>query len=112
MSYLWKICLIVVVVLGATETAKRFPAAGALINAMPLMSLIVMSLLYWDTGDAKKVAAYALAVPPLVIPSLAFFYLFAFLIDRELGFAMAITLALVVMLAGYGAYFFFIARNG
>jgi len=112
MNYALKIVITVLIVIGASEAAKRFPAAGALINAMPLMSLIVMSMLYYDTGDAGKVAAYARAVPPLVIPSIAFFYLFAFLVDYQLGFVMAMAIALLVMLSGYGIYFFFAARTG
>ena len=57
MTYAIKILLTVLIVIGASEAAKRFPAAGALINALPLMSLIVMCLLYYDTGDTGKVAA-------------------------------------------------------
>jgi len=112
MTYAIKIFLTVLIILGASEAAKRLPAAGALINALPLMSVIVMCMLYYDTRDGAKVAEYARAVPPLVIPSIAFFYVFAFLVEYGLGFVMAMGLATLVMLSGYGLYMYFFARTG
>ena len=112
MGYAAKIFLTVLIVLGATEAAKRWSTAGAFINALPIMSVIVMSLLYIDTKDSAKVAEYARAVPPLIIPSVLFFYVFAFLVDYKLGFVMAMTLAIAIMLAAYSAYFYFFVRTG
>ncbi len=78
---------------------------------LPLMSVIVMCMLYYDTRDAGKVAEYARAVPPLIIP-FAFFYAFVFLVEYKAGFVMAMVLATAIMLSGYGLYLYFFARNG
>jgi len=112
MNYLIKIILTVLIILGASEAAKRIPAAGALIVSLPLTSMIAMCMLYYDTNDAGKVAEFARAIPPILIPSIAFFYVFAFLVEYGLGFVMAMGLATLVMLSGYGLYMYFFARTG
>lgn len=110
MSYAIKILLTALLVVGSSEAGKRFPALGAAIISLPLASMIAMSFLYYDTQDAPKVAEFARAIPPIMVPSVLFFYAFSFLVEYNAGFVMAMLLATVMMLAGYGA-FLYLARG-
>lgn len=112
LSYLIKIFITVAVVIAASEIAKRFSAFGAMIIALPITSMIAMCFLYYDTKDATKVAEFSREIPPVVIPSIIFFYAFSFLVDGGFSFAIAMALAVLLMLSVYGMYLFFVARIG
>jgi hypothetical protein len=112
LSYIVKILITVAVVISASEIAKRFPALGAMVVALPITSIIAMSFLYYDTKDSTKLSEFSRSIPPVVIPSIAFFYAFSYLIDRSFSFVMAILLASLIMLSIYGLYLFLLTRIG
>jgi hypothetical protein len=74
--------------------------------------MLAMGFLYYDTKNAEKVAEFARAIPLLVLPTFVFFYAFAFLVDKQAGFAMAMIMATLLMLTCYGLFGYFFARNG
>lgn len=76
--YLLKLAISLAVILASAEAAKRSPTLGAFIVALPLVSILSMSWLYWDTRDAAKVGAYAREIFYLVPLSLVFFLPFLF----------------------------------
>ncbi len=106
MTYIIKILLTVLLVISSAEVAKRFPALGAMIIALPLASMIAMSFLYYDTGDAARVGQFARAIPPMLVPTILFFYAFAFLVEYKVGFVMAMLVAAAIMLGGYGLFIY------
>ncbi|MDX1975608.1 MAG: DUF3147 family protein [Rickettsiales bacterium] len=112
MSYAVKIILTVFLVIASTETAKRFPAMGAAIITLPLTSMIAMCILYYDSQDAGKVAGFARSIPPVLLPSIIFFYAFSFLVEQNLSFVMAMLFATTLMLGGYAMCLFLLARIG
>ncbi len=78
MLYLIKIFLTLTIILASSEAAKRSPSLGAFIVVLPLVSMVSMTWLYWDTRDAVKVSAYAREIFYLVPVSLLFFAPFLF----------------------------------
>lgn len=111
MSYIIKTVLAALLIVVSSEAAKRSPLMGALIISLPITSIIAMCFLYYDGQDAGKIAEFARSIPPVLLPSVAFFYGFSFLIESHMGFVMAMVLATGLMLGGYGA-FLMISRNG
>ena len=102
--YLVKLLISAGMIVLISEVAKRSPHAGALISALPLVSLIAITWLYYDTGgDTKLLRQYAHGVFWYVIPSLVFFVLFPVCLDRMhfwwsmLLSAAATSLAFVIM---------------
>lgn len=112
MQYAIKIFITVALVIASSEIAKRFPSVGAAIIALPITSIIAMSFLYYDTQNTVKVAEFSRSIPPVVIPSIVFFYGFSFLIDRNFSFIMAMSLSVLLMTSLYGLYLFFSTRIG
>jgi hypothetical protein len=112
MQYAIKILITSIVVLLASETAKRFPALGGVIIALPTTSLVVMCFLYYDTKNAAQVAEFSRSIPPIIIVSIVFFYGFSYLIDRNFSFVMSISLSLLLMFSVYGLYLFLATRIG
>ena len=46
-----------VIIMAASEAAKRSPAYGALLVSLPLVSILAMIWLWRDTGDNERIAA-------------------------------------------------------
>jgi glycopeptide antibiotics resistance protein len=76
--YLIKLCITLAVILASAEVAKRSPALGAFIVVLPMVSILSMTWLYWDTRDVAKVSDFAREIFYLVPLSLLFFLPFLF----------------------------------
>ena len=70
----------------ASEVAKRDAFWGALIVAMPLVSILAMGWLYGETRDNALVTRFARDILLLVPLSLVFFLPFLFESRTRLGF--------------------------
>jgi hypothetical protein len=94
-----------------SEIAKRSPAAGALVASLPLVSILAMIWLWRDTHDVTRVAAHANATLWYVIPSLPMFLFIPWLLNRGIGFGVALfagcllTVALYLTMVLVGARF-------
>lgn len=71
--YAVKLAVTALVIVGASEVAKRSTWLGALIVALPLVSLLSMTWLYVDTRDSARVASFARDIVVMAPPSLLFF---------------------------------------
>lgn len=101
--------LIVAVV---AEVARRSPAFSALVAALPLISIMAVVWLWWDTGDNARIASQLQTTFWYVLPSLPMFLVVPALLRGGVGFwpalgagcAMTILLFLITawMLARFG----------
>lgn len=96
-----KIALTSVLVVAIAEASKRSTVFGALIASLPLTSLLAMGWLYWDTGDANKVAGLAQGIFWFVLPSLILFIAFPILIKAGWSFVPSLLAASGLTIAGY-----------
>ena len=90
-----------VLIAAASEVAKRNPGLGALITALPLVSILAMIWLWGETSDSARVAAYAQATFWLVLPSLPLFLVLPWLMRSGWSFWGALGLSCLVTLALY-----------
>lgn len=87
MLYLFsKALLSGVIVLVVSELAKRSPALGALVASLPLVSVLAMMWLDFETRDTGRIAAHAEATFWYVLPSLPMFLLLPLLLRHGVGF--------------------------
>lgn len=100
--YLIKLILSAAIIVIVSELAKRQPAWAGALASLPLVSLMGIMWLYVDTRSAAQVSALSMSIFWLVLPSLIFFLALPMLLKHGLGFTWSLTLAIVVMLAGYG----------
>lgn len=86
MSYLiFKYAVTAAVIVAASEIAKRSDKLGALILALPLMTIMTMFWLFAENQSNEKIANHAWYTFWYVIPTLPMFLLFPWLLPR-LGF--------------------------
>lgn len=97
MSYLIvKAALSGLIIAIVSEVARKAPGMGALIASLPLISVLGMNWLWWDTADPVRMADHAYATFWLVLPSLPMFLVIPLLLNRGLGFWQALTIGCVV----------------
>lgn len=101
LEYAAKVLATSILVVAASEAAKRSTLAGAIIASLPLTSLLAMIWLWADTRDAEKVAAFATGVFWLVLPSLALFLVVPLLLRRGVPFAPSLILGVALTAASY-----------
>ena len=86
----------------ASETARRNPGWGGLIASLPLTTLIAVTWLWHDTGDAGRAADFMAGTAYYVIAALPAFAVIAISLRRDAGFPLAMTAGAVTAMAGYG----------
>jgi len=89
MGYLiFKYAVTAAIIVAASELARRSDRWGALILALPLMSVATLIWLYADHQSEQKIANHAWYTFWYVLPTLPMFLLFPPLL-RSYGFAVA-----------------------
>lgn len=102
--FLTKVVVSALVIVAASEVAKRDSFWGAAIVVLPLVSILAMSWLYVDTRDNALVTKFAQDVLLLVPVSLVFFAPFLLETKTRLGFASNMLIGLVLLaVAVWGA---------
>jgi hypothetical protein len=92
--------------------AKRYPGWGGLLAALPLTSILALSLLYVDTRETEPVAALATSILWFILPSLPMFVALPAMLRGGAGFWPALAICIVVTLALYAATFWALPRFG
>jgi hypothetical protein len=98
MNYPYKILITVLMVLAISEATKRFGFVGALLAALPVVSLISMIWIYADTGDTQKIATFSIQVFWFVLPSLGMFLALPWLLKRLTFYPSLIVASLLTMM--------------
>lgn len=90
-----------VIIAAASELAKRNPALGALLTALPLVTILAMIWLWRDTGDVMRIAAYSRATFWFVLPTLPMLLVLPWLLRSGIGFWPALGLAATLTIVLY-----------
>jgi|TARA_B100001778_G_C18594216_1_gene633788 hypothetical protein len=107
LEWLGKGVLSGVIVVTASEIAKKSSIFGALIVSLPLVSILSLFWLYNDTKDTAKVADFAEGILWLVIPALSLFIILPYLLRRDWSFEAAMAVGIIATIIAYaiGVYF-------
>lgn len=86
------------------EIGKRSTALAAILAALPLSSVMVLTWLYLDTKDVEKVSELSTGIFWALIPSFLFLLSLPWLLRQGIRFAFAMPLACLIMAGGYAVY--------
>ena len=92
--------------------ARRYPAWGGLVAALPLTSILALSLLWADTGDRALVTQLSHSILAFVLPSVPMFLLLPMLLRANMGFWPAMAISVAVTLCLYAITFALLPRMG
>ncbi len=98
--YLVKLLVSAGLIVLISEISKRTGFLGGLIASLPLVSLLAIGWMWFETHDTAKIADFSRSVFWFVLPSLLFFILLPWLLPK-IGFYAALTIACVATAAGY-----------
>lgn len=85
-------------VVAISEVAKRSDKLGALIAALPMVSVLAMIWMYLETRSHETVGNHAWYTFWYVLPTLPMFFIFPFLLPR-LGFVGTMLASIVITMA-------------
>lgn len=100
--YVLKVLISATLIVAISEIAKRSTLMGALIASLPLVSLLAIIWLHFETGDAAKISALSIGVFWLVLPSLSFFVVLPAALRAGWAFWPSLACAIGVTATCYG----------
>ncbi|QTD55958.1 DUF3147 family protein [Parasphingorhabdus cellanae] len=92
--------------------ARRYPAMGALVASLPLISILAMIWLWRDTGDTQLLAGHVEATFFYVIPSLPMFLLIPMMLRQGIDFWVSLFAGILLTILLYLATIPIAARFG
>ncbi len=95
--FLVKTLITALIVAAISELSRRYSLFAATLASLPLVSILAFIWIYVDTKDTEKLINMSYDVFWLVLPSLAFFLIFPFLLKQGMAFGWALLLACVGM---------------
>lgn len=96
-----KVALSAILIVLISELAKRSTFFGGLLASLPIISLLAIVWLYFDTRELDKIAALSWSIFYLVLPSLAFFLILPWAIHRQLDFWPSLGIAVLGTILAY-----------
>ena len=97
-----KILISALIIFIASEIGKRDSLLGAIIVSLPMISLITISWIYFETKDIDKIIAFSHGVFAMIMPSLSFFITLPFFL-KKINFIPSMFLSISIMIVLYFA---------
>ena len=110
--YVIKLFLSAGIIVAVSEIAKRNVTLGALVNSLPILSILAMVWLYVDARDTAKIAEFSISTFWLVLPTLPMFLVLPVLLRMGWSFSPALAASVAVVVASYLAAAPLLARFG
>jgi len=101
MYYIVKLAVTAALAVAISEIAKHSSFFGAILASIPLVSVLGMSWLYFDTKNTEQVAALSSSIFWLVIPSLPMFLVLPALLRYGMSFYWSLFLCLCMTVCCY-----------
>lgn len=99
------------VVVLITEVAKRSDRLGALVAALPIVTILALIWLYVENQSTEKIANHAWYTFWYAVPTLPMFLVFPWLLSR-IGFWPTLAASVVITVVCFGLFAFLVKRFG
>jgi len=99
--YITKLIITTLLIVLISEIAKRSSLVGALLAAVPLVSILAMTWMYVDTNSSNSAVEFSNRIVWLIAPSMTLFILFPILIKRGMSFYPSMAIAVVSTIIAY-----------
>ena len=101
MTLLVKLLLTTAMVWLVSHVARQSTLWGGMLASMPIISVTSMIWMYYDTGDTVTIARFCHDVLRFLLPTLLFFVVVPWALQRGIPFVWALSMGLVVNGLGY-----------
>jgi len=110
--YVTKLVVTALLIVLISEVAKRSSLAGALLAAIPLVSILAMTWMYIDTNESKNAVEFSHRIVWLIAPSMTLFIVFPMLIKKGLGFYSSMGISIMMTILAYYSVIFVLGKLG
>jgi hypothetical protein len=101
-----------IIIMAASEIAKRSPTYGALLLSLPLVSILAIIWLWRDTGDSERIATLSEGTFWLVLPTLPMFLVLPALMRHGVDFWLALAMSCGLTIGLYCFAVWFLPKLG
>jgi ABC-type siderophore export system fused ATPase/permease subunit len=112
MYYFIKIIITCVFIIAVSEISKRSSFFGAIIASIPIISVLGIIWLYFDTKNVQMIITLSNSIFWLVIPSLAFFVILPVMLKAQVNFTVSLLISIVVTVCCYFLMVFILSKFG
>ncbi len=110
--YSVKLIITALLIVLISEVGKRSSLMGALLAAIPLVSILAMTWMYIDTNDSKSAVEFSQRLVWLIAPSMTLFIAFPLLIKNGFDFYVSMLISIALTVAAYYAVIFVLGKLG
>ncbi|QSZ42387.1 hypothetical protein GJV85_09805 [Sulfurimonas aquatica] len=110
--YVIKLLITTFLIVLISEIAKRNSLAGAMLAAIPLVSILAMIWMYVDTNESKSAVEFSNSIVWLIAPSMTLFISFPILIKRGLSFYPSLAISVALTIFAYYSVIFLLTKLG
>lgn len=110
--YVIKLIITTLLIVAISEISKRSSLAGALLAAIPLVSILAMTWMYIDTNDSSAAVAFSSDIVWLIAPSMTLFIAFPILIKNGQGFYLSMGVSILMTIFAYYSVLYTLDKLG
>ena len=110
--YMIKLIITSLLIVLISEIGKRSSLAGALLAAIPLVSILAMTWMYVDTQNSNSAVEFSKRIVWLIAPSMTLFIVFPILIKKGLGFYPSMLISVSMTIFAYYSVIFILEKFG
>lgn len=110
--YMVKVLVSALLIVAISEISKRSTLMGALLASVPLVSILALFWLYFDTKNIERISEFSIQIVWLVIPSLALFITLPLLLKQGVNFYLSMLLSISVTVLCYFMMLFLLKHAG
>ncbi|NOR55278.1 MAG: hypothetical protein GQ531_03650 [Sulfurovum sp.] len=110
--YIAKLIITALLIVLISEIAKRSSLMGALLAAIPLVSILAMTWMYIETGDNFSAVEFSNRIVWLIAPSMVLFIAFPLLIKKGISFYPSMGISIFMTIFAYYSVIFLLGKFG
>ncbi len=110
--YITKLVITTLLIVLISEIAKRNSLMGAMLAAIPLVSILAMIWMYIDTNDSSSAVEFSNSIVWLIVPSMTLFISFPILIKKGFSFYPSMTVSIMMTIFAYYSVIFLLGKLG
>ena len=110
--YITKLIITTFLIVLISEIAKRSSLAGALLAAIPLVSILAMTWMYVDTNNSSSAVEFSNRIVWLIAPSMTLFIAFPILIKKGISFYPSMFISILMTIVAYYSVIFVLEKFG
>ena len=110
--YIVKLIITTFLIVLISEISKRSSLAGALLAAIPLVSILAMTWMYIDTNESTKAVEFSNNIVWLIAPSMTLFIAFPLLIKKGMSFYPSMLISIILTIIAYYSVILLLEKLG